>query len=80
MQSNGFGSLLRLEREARGIKAAYVAYRLGVSPGTYSQIERQKRGLSVDRLLEILAILEVTPKDFWAKVMVEIDKRKQAIG
>ncbi len=77
--TNKHGNALRREREARGLKASYVAYRLGVSPATYSQIEREKQGLSVDRLLRILAILEIKPSDFLAADSATSGNGKKAI-
>ena len=52
----------------KGIKAAYVAHRIRVSPPTYSEIESGKRGLSAERLDEILAAIEMSPNDLRALI------------
>lgn len=57
---NKYGFILKQERIARGLKAGYVATRIKVTAGTYSQIECCRRGLSADRLLEILSVLGMT--------------------
>lgn len=50
-------------RNLKGMSAAQMAERLGMSPGHYSHIERGLRPLTVDRLQEIARILEVEIDD-----------------
>ncbi|HWR41398.1 MAG TPA: helix-turn-helix transcriptional regulator [Patescibacteria group bacterium] len=64
---NKYGSVIKRERENRGLKAGYVAVKLGVSAGTYSQIELGKRGLSDQRLSQILGVLGMTLADLEEK-------------
>ncbi|MCE5287019.1 MAG: helix-turn-helix domain-containing protein, partial [Pelosinus sp.] len=51
---NIYGKYLKDFRVKQGIKAAFVARRIHVSPATYSQIESGERGLSAERLDGIL--------------------------
>lgn len=60
---NMYGPHLKAVREEKGIKAAFVAHRIRVSPPTYSEIESGKRGLSAERLEAILAAIEMSPND-----------------
>lgn len=54
-----YGERIKKLREAKGIKAIYVAERLGLSPAGYSGIEKGKSKLSAERAAEIAKILEV---------------------
>lgn len=60
---NKYGLIIKQARVARGLKAAYVAAKIHVAPGTYSQIECCKRGLSAERLLDILKVFGMTLTD-----------------
>lgn len=52
-------SLLQSFRKARGLTQADVAERLGVTQQTLSALERNAESVSVERLMRLLAILEV---------------------
>lgn len=52
-------SLLQSFRKARGLTQADVAQRLGVTQQTLSALERNAESVSVERLMRLLAILEV---------------------
>ncbi|MCX7970422.1 MAG: helix-turn-helix transcriptional regulator [Negativicutes bacterium] len=60
---NQCGPQLRLWRQQAGIKAYYVAYKIGVSKATYSQIEAGRRRLDGERLAKILAVLGRQPEE-----------------
>lgn len=62
---NTYGPLVKKQREARELKAEYVARRLGVSRGTYSEIENGKRTLPAERLDRILDILGLSRAEFY---------------
>jgi transcriptional regulator with XRE-family HTH domain len=57
---NIYGPHIKAVREKKGVKAAYVAARIRVSPPTYSQIESGQRGLSAERLRSIIKTLGMT--------------------
>lgn len=50
---------LKSLRKARNVTQAEMARRLGITQERYSQIERKPELISVERLLEIFAILSV---------------------
>lgn len=54
-----YGERIKKIREAKGIKAVFVAERLGLTPAGYSGIERGKAKLTAERAAEIAKILEV---------------------
>lgn len=60
---NIYGPYLKDARVKKGIKAAYVARRIGVSPPTYSQIESGERGLPAERLEGILKAMSMVKED-----------------
>lgn len=68
MGSNTYGKYIKAEREARQVKAWYVAAKLGVSPATYSQIETGKRVLPAERLDKVLVIIGVSREEFYHRV------------
>ena len=62
-QAGASGRIIRRIRAARqeqGLKSAIMARRLGVSLTAYSDLERGRRHLTVDRLEAIMAILGLT--------------------
>ncbi|ACV63242.1 transcriptional regulator, XRE family [Desulfofarcimen acetoxidans DSM 771] len=54
-----YGNRIRKIRKAKGITSCYVAKKLGMSPGGYSDIERGRRKLSAERVEKIAKILEI---------------------
>jgi transcriptional regulator with XRE-family HTH domain len=54
---NIYGPHIKQIRVKKGIKATYVAYRLKVSKASYSDIESGKRGLSAERLRDIVCVI-----------------------
>lgn len=75
---NSYGPVLKEKRKQLGIKAAFVARRIHVSPPTYSAIESGKRGLEVDRLREILSIFDMTLGEFEEIVHGATIRKKKA--
>mgnify|MGYP003587805227 CR=1 FL=1 len=62
-QAGASGRIIRRIRAARheqGLKSAIMARRLGISLTAYSDLERGRRRLTVDRLEAIMAILGLT--------------------
>ena len=62
-QAGASGRIIRRIRAARheqGLKSAIMARRLGISLTAYSDLERGRRRLTVDRLVGIMNILGLT--------------------
>lgn len=66
--SNIYGPYLKSVREEKGLKAAYVAAKINISPPTYSQIENGRRGLKAERLQAIAKVLGITFGDLDTRV------------
>ncbi|MCE5285191.1 MAG: helix-turn-helix domain-containing protein [Pelosinus sp.] len=77
---NIYGPFLKGIRVKRGIKAAYVARRILVSPPTYSQIESGARGLSAERLDGILKALGLLREELDAVMGAAKDKAGKKRG
>lgn len=56
---NVIAERIRIYRTARGFSQENIANELNISPGAYSNIERGVTDITVTRLLEIAAILDV---------------------
>lgn len=54
-----YGAIIKKIRESKGIKAIFVAKKLGLSAAGYSGIERGRAKLTVERAAEIAEILGV---------------------
>lgn len=54
-----YGERVRRIREAKGIKAVFVARKLGLTPAGYSGIERGRAKLTAERAAKIAEILDV---------------------
>ena len=50
---------IRLKRKEKGYSQDYMADQLGITSSTYSKIERGETRLDVDRLKQIVEVLEV---------------------
>lgn len=55
-----YGALIKVARNSKGIKAKWVAEKIGVSISTYTEIEAGRRILSVKRAEEIAGALGMT--------------------
>jgi transcriptional regulator with XRE-family HTH domain len=66
--SNIYGPYLKSVREEQGLKAAYVAAKIHISPPTYLQIENGRRGLKAERLQAIANVLGITFGDLDIRV------------
>lgn len=53
------GDHIRLLRYAKGYSQEYVAYRLDISQSAYHKIESDKTSITLTRLIEITARLEI---------------------
>lgn len=60
MKAVNYGKMIKKARNSKGIKANWVAKKLGVSISTYSEIENGKRKLTVERAEQIANILGIT--------------------
>ena len=58
-QSIVYGNRIRKIRKTKGITSCYVAKKLGLTPGGYSDIERGRRKLSAERAEKIAEILDI---------------------
>lgn len=56
---------LRALRDARGISQAYMAGKLNIDTANYGRMERGEAKLTVDRLQQILEILETPVEQFF---------------
>lgn len=57
-----YGKRIKEIRLSKGIKASYVAQKLGVTSARYSQIEKDATNLTLGRAEEIANILGVSTK------------------
>ena len=60
MSKDGYGALIKSIRNSRGIKAKWVAEKIGVSISTYTEIEADRRGITIERADEIARALGMT--------------------
>ena len=58
-----YGEQIRKIRERKGIKAKYVAGKLGLSASQYCDLEKGRKKLDAHLTVKIAGILEVTPND-----------------
>lgn len=58
-----YGTKIKEIRISKGIKAKFVAERVGLSPSEYSAIESGRRRLTADLVLSIAEVLGITPND-----------------
>ena len=57
------GDKIRILRRLKGHSQEYMAEKLGITQGAYGKIERGESDITLTRLGEIAAILNVTPVD-----------------
>ena len=70
-------------REQKGYTQDYMAVELGISQASYARIESEESKLTVDRLLEISAILETDIATFLDSTKITIQNQtynKEAYG
>ena len=60
MSNARYGSLIKEVRNSKGIKAKWVAEKIGVSFSTYTEIEAGRRNLTVERAEAIALSLGMT--------------------
>jgi transcriptional regulator with XRE-family HTH domain len=70
-----YGELIKKARIDRGIRANWVASRLGVSESTYNALENGRRKLTVERAEEIAHILGITLADIFCQDVSETLKK-----
>ncbi len=58
--TNNIGEKIRVQRLIKNYSQEYMAYSLNISQTAYSNIERNGTKLSVERLIEIAEILEIS--------------------
>ncbi len=56
---------IRMLRLSKGYSQEYIASRIGIETVNYGRIERGQAKLTVERLLKICEILEVSPSDLF---------------
>ncbi len=56
---------IRTLRLSKGYSQEYIASRIGIETVNYGRIERGQAKLTVERLLKICEILEVSPSDLF---------------
>jgi len=55
-----YGALIKSVRNSKGIKAKWVAEKIRVSISTYTEIEADRRNLTLERAEEIAVVLGMT--------------------
>ena len=60
MSGGNYGSLIKAVRLSKGIKAKWVAEKIDVSVSTYSEIEADRRRVTLERAEEIAMVLGMT--------------------
>lgn len=58
-----YGNQVKKIREGSGLKAKFVAGKIGLSPSEYSAIENGRRRLTAELVVKIAQVLGVTPDD-----------------
>ena len=60
MSKARYGALIKSIRNSKGLKAKWVAEKIGVSISTYTEIEADRRSLTIERAGDIAAALGMT--------------------
>lgn len=58
-----FGDRIRKLRLERGLKAKFVAEKVGLSPSQYSDLEHNRKKLTADLIVRLVEVLHVSPND-----------------
>ncbi|MGP4041933.1 helix-turn-helix domain-containing protein [Gracilibacillus sp. D59] len=70
--------ILRGLREKNGLKSKFIAEKLGVTPGTYSEIETGKRKPRVEHLLILRNLYHVSLDDlFFNNEIAKCDQKSK---
>jgi transcriptional regulator with XRE-family HTH domain len=69
--SDKFGRYLRAVRESKGYSQEYMADRLGIGQSSYACLESGRTCMTVERLIEIAAVLEVDLHAMLDKVLAD---------
>ena len=56
---NTIGTRIRKIREERGIKQEYIADKMGITQSSYGRLEKDDNRLTVNKLIQISAILDI---------------------
>jgi transcriptional regulator with XRE-family HTH domain len=70
------GALLRRRREAAERSLADIAHPAGISVGHLSEVERGRKDISTDRLIQVAGSLEVTVADIYLELARELGARE----
>ena len=57
---NSVGIRIKKYREGHGITQEHVAREMGITQSTYGRLEKSDKRLSVDRLIEVAKILDIS--------------------
>lgn len=60
MDNAKYGVLIKAVRNSRGVKAVFIARKIGVSISTYTEIEAGRRNITLERADEIAAVMGMT--------------------
>lgn len=60
MDNAKYGALIKAVRNSRGVKAVFIARKIGVSISTYTEIEAGRRNITLERADEIAAVMGMT--------------------
>lgn len=63
--TNSINEKLRYLREEKGLKSKFVAEKLGITPGTYSEIETGKRNPRVRHLVILRDLYNISLDDLF---------------
>lgn len=66
------GAILRRRREGAGRSLGDVAGAAGISPAFLSEVERGRKDVSTDRLLDVCRALEVSMAEFYLELAREL--------
>lgn len=76
----GIGESVKAIRQARGITQDELAKRIGVTRSQISNIEKGRRGTSLERLNEIAEALKCNVSDFYhTKEELEVDNERWVV-
>ena len=75
-----YGQNIRRIRLSKGIKAQWVADRLGINISTYCNLEAGRGKIDLDRAEQIATLLGVSVQDILSEAPVEIKKTGTEAG
>ncbi|WP_079708580.1 helix-turn-helix domain-containing protein [Paraliobacillus ryukyuensis] len=74
---NNINEKLRYLRESNGLKSKFVAKKIGVSPGTYSEFETGKRNPRIEHLIVLRDLYNISLDDLFFNDMIAKRDLKQ---